>query len=258
MCTEHAIEVDQETGEIIEGELAEPVTDVVVVKDQPTDVIYSERMVAIAERAEQAISIVKKSLALPNGVFKISGKDHVGDVSLKAMAAWANVGMEYGEFESIDNGKGWMVKCTAVRQDGLRIEAYGACERSERYGKNLSSCLGMAQTRARVRALSQMFAALINIANGSISTTPAEEVWANEGHSDDHDNGYRQQPPKRKAYNPRNNPPTDEEAAGSSGGLPPIVKAFLNARDGNPEAFDKKAEGEGYRWDPEQNTYTKA
>lgn len=193
METREVIEVDAQAGEVIEGEATPVETTELTVVTEPTNEIYSQRMVAIADREATAIEAVRQALALPNGVFDIQGKKHVGDVSLKAMAAWANVSIEYGEMYQPEEGA-WAAKCTAIRQDGLRIEAHGACERTERYGKSLSSCWGMVQTRGRVRALSAMFSVLINIANGDISTTPAEEVWANEPDGNSRPQQQRQLP----------------------------------------------------------------
>lgn len=157
-----------------------------VPQQQQPSAITARSMAAEMTVRQDLGKYVPAVLKRKGSVVKIQGGSHVTNVALTEIAGLLGVSVEFSEPEwgddPVNAGKrAVLVKCRAIRADGVVSESYGFCSNAETVGRqnkprwtDAFAQLSMAQTRARVRALNAMLMPVLQ--THGVSATPAEDM----------------------------------------------------------------------------------
>ena len=162
----------------------------------PAVVSPVEMIQAEADLRRAMVAPTLKALDRPGAVVVIQGGKHVTIKPLTEIAAHLAVSIDTTEptpfVDPVSNEPAARVRATATRRDGVYASANGICSTGEegetRDGRKFRrwpewhACVSMAETRARVRALSALLAPIIvEATEGNVSVTPAETMpWRSD------------------------------------------------------------------------------
>ena len=134
-----------------------------------------------ADLRRSMIEPAREALARPGAVRQYGQTYHITISALTEIAAYLAVSVEVSEpYEMVAPGGRpcAVVKATATRGDGVSCQASGVCEQGEgtskRKYKAWHACCGMAETRARSRALAALLSPVLAVADPELSATPIE------------------------------------------------------------------------------------
>jgi len=173
------------------------------VTDVGGEMVLAERITAEVELRQRMVGPVLRALDRPGALVRIDSSDHVTIGALTEIAAHLAVSVDVSQpacqTDPITGEPAAVVTATATRADGVSAQANGVASLGERTKRTnrlrwttWHGACSMAETRARVRALSALLSPAIQEAtNGEVSLTPVEPSHAGQPSGHDGHHGHR-------------------------------------------------------------------
>lgn len=167
------------------------------------ELVLADRITAEVELRRSMVEPVLRALDRPGALVRMDNSEHVTIGALTEIAAHLAVSVEVSlpecQTDPITGEPAAVVTATATRADGVSAQANGVASLGERTKRTnrlrwttWHGACSMAETRARVRALSALLSPAIQEAtNGEVSLTPVEPSSANEPTGHDGHRGHR-------------------------------------------------------------------
>ena len=167
-------------------------TNELVVNPQTGDIIPPSEPMTLAEQSQHLNDLAvlaRTALSREGAVVKIQGGRHITIRPLSEIAAYLHVSVscttsEQPYTDPLTNAPMARTVCSVISAQGVEVVAVGVCSAGEQMRRRdgglcrrwteWHAVVSMSETRAKVRALAQLLAPVITLADDSISLTPSE------------------------------------------------------------------------------------